>query len=210
MNNQSSDSENSRQDDPLSPSRALAGEALARRRLLLKGATGGASALAALTPAGALATGGTSTVLTCIGIGGKPGLCSVSGVNSAAHSFGPNITRIPASGGNPTYWKNRSTWPTGMSPACQKNSYVANLLSGCSSTFYSKNMMWALQNYPTSNEAIWICAYLNGATMYSASGPTASMSFPYSSAQVKAFWDAGSTKRSNALALFKAIMTRSS
>ena len=208
MNNQSSDSENSQRHDALAPVRTLSTDALARRRLLLKGATGGTAALAALTPVGALATG-TSTVLTCVGNTGAVGLCSHSGVQSAAHSFGSNITQIPAAGKNATYWKDRATWPTTSPTVCAKTTAVSTVLAGCSSTFSGKNMLWALQYQPASVEAIWICAYLNGATMYNASGPTATQTFPYSSTQVKAFWDAGSTTRSNAYGLFSRITTQS-
>lgn len=210
MNNQSSGSENSQRHDPLAPARTLSTDALARRRLLLKGATGGTAALAALTPIGALATGTVgSTVLVCTGIGNKPALCTMSGVGSAAHSFGSNITQIPACGRNVTYWKDCATWPSTSPTACSKATGVSTILSGCSSTFSGKSVLWALQNKPTSDEAIWICAYLNGATMYTSGNPTTTLTFPYSSTQVKAFWDAGGAKRSNALTLFKAITTKS-
>ena len=72
MNDQSST-----QNDPLSPQKpALSADALTRRRLMLRGATGGAAALAALQPVGALATS-QSTVLTCLNGAGKEALCTL-------------------------------------------------------------------------------------------------------------------------------------
>lgn len=210
MSNQSSGSENSQRDDPLAPTRTLSADALTRRRLLLKGATGGTAALAALTPVGALATG-TSTVLTCQGNTGAIGLCSVSGVQSAAHSFGSNISQIAASGKHTNYWsKDGLTWPSTSPNACAKSTLVNSLLPGCSSTFSSQKTLWALKNSPGSAEAIFIAAYLNGAKFYGAAGPSQSLAFPYSSAQVKNFWDAGGTTRANAQALFARIMTQTS
>lgn len=217
MNKQSSGSDNSQRHDPLAPARTLSTDALARRRLLLKGATGGATAAAALTPVGALATG-SSTVLYCIGTNGKKYLATVSGVASAAHSFGPNVVQIPACGKHVTYWKNnQSSWPSSISPKdCRTGSRVDDLLPGCNSKFTVKDWsrdqtktIWALTNCPTDVESIFIAAYLNGATRHDAAWPTASKAFPYSSAQVKEFWDKGGAPRSNAAALFALIMTES-
>jgi len=206
MNNQSSGSENSQRHEPLAPAQALSTDALARRRLLLKGATGGTAALAALTPVGALATGsGGSTVLVCASDKGAPGLCTLSGVGSAAHSFGPLVTKISASGKNAAYWKNLNYWPTTV-PATLKTAKVKTLLGTC--TNGEKQILYVLQYAPTSVEALWICAYLNGAKFYDAGGPSQAKPFPYSSVQVMDFWKNANT-RMNAQALFSRITTQS-
>lgn len=204
MNDQSSTS-----NDPLSPPKpALSADALTRRRLMLRGASGGAAALAALQPVGALATS-QSTVLTCLNGAGKEALCTLSGVQSAAHSFGPGITRIPAKGKSKSYWKS-NPWPSGCATVCAPNKLVGSLLSNCNSSYRSMTMQWLMANAASSIEADFICAYLNGTACYSATYPTASKAFPYSSGKVKEFWDAGGQTRTNAQTLFKAIQTLNS
>ncbi len=204
MNDQSSTP-----NDPLAPPKqALSADALARRRLLLRGASGGAAALAALQPIGALATTQTSTVLTCLNGSGKESLCSLSGVNSGAHSFGPNIQKILAKGKAPTYWPGQTTWPAGCSSTCNKSTIVSTLFPGCN--YGTKTVLYVLQTYPTSIEAYFISAYLNGASYYSATTPTAALNFPYPSSKVVEFWNAQGDTRTNAFNLFKGISTLTS
>jgi hypothetical protein len=196
MNNQSSDSQNSQHDvDPLAPVQPLVGDALARRRLLLKGATGGASALAALTPVGAMAQ---STVFVC-GPNAQT-VCSLSGTNSAAHSFGPNVSKVVAGGRPVAYWGKPSstspmvpanTWPTdgtAFGPAMK----LSDSFLGVNST---TKLCKVLADSPGSPEAHWITAYLN-ALKYQPLG-----TFPYTAAQVKGFY-ADSLKRDSAVAFF--------
>lgn len=199
--------------DPLSPQKpSLSADALLRRRLLLKGATGSAAALAALQPVGALATG-TSTVLYCKNADNKDVLCSLSGVTSAAHTFGPNVAKVLAVGKNKNYWYAKSNWPTGCTPL----TYVKDLLPGASSGVANMTLRDLLNpaavnsaNFGTA-EADFVCAYLNGLYLYGTLGPTDAMTFPYSAAKVKEFWGtAPSATRTSARNLFVAIQTAAS
>lgn len=206
MNDQSSTPGASSTNDPLSPQKpSLSADALMRRRLMLRGASGGAAALAALQPIGALATG-QSTVLTCLNAQGKESLCSVSGVQSAAHSFGPNITKIQAKGKAKSYWKNNlGAWPA--STTCTPTTTVSTLFAGANNG--SKTMLQVLTDHAGTIEADFIGAYLNGSALY-ATTPTALKNFPYSKEQVKALWDAGGDTRTKAQQLFSAISTLTS
>jgi hypothetical protein len=208
MNDQSSNPGASSTNDPLSPQKAsLSVDALMRRRLMLRGASGSAAALAALQPIGALATG-QSTVLTCLNAESKESLCSVSGVQSAAHSFGPNITKIQAKGKTKAYWLGcHTTWSSLTAETCKSDMAVSQLFSGANNG--TETMKAILKNRADSIEADFIGAYLNGATMYSAS-PTSTLCFPYSKAQVKGLWDAGVETRLKAQALFRGISTLAS
>lgn len=212
MNDQTSNPDVSLSGDPLSPAgSALSAEALARRRLLLKGAVGSAAAVAALQPVGALATG-QSTVLTCLGATNKEGLCSISGVQSAAHSFGPNVVRIPAAGKPMSHWSNatydssKNTWtPVNAWPAISPSTTAGSAFgSTCASTLSSKTLLAVLRDNSTTVEATYICAYLNAAVLY-ADPPSSSKTFPYSKEKVYEFWSAGGDTRAAAAALFRRI-----
>lgn len=185
--------------DPLAPQKpALSGDALARRRLLLRGASGSAAALAALQPGRALA--GDSVVLTCMGISGKKGLCSVSGVRSAAHSFGPNVTSIDAIGKSKAYWvanANASAWPVGTGTKIED-------VFGTGTSFTGKTLLYVLTSKSSTIEADFVCAYLNGGMFYAAS-PSASKAFPYSASDVQKLWAAGGNTRTDAQFLFSKI-----
>lgn len=205
MNDLSSNSSTPSGHDPLSPRKpALSADALARRRLMLKGATGSAAALAALKPMGALATT-QSTVLVCKNAQNKDVLCTVSGVQSAAHTFGPNITKVLAYGKCKAYWQtNPSAWPTACRTTCAPTLKVGTLFANCANS--NKTMMQILTNYAGTIEADYICAYLNGSHLYDPV-PTSTKCFPYSSSQVQALWTGGEPNRSKAQTLFKAICT---
>ncbi len=212
MNDQTSNPDVPLSGDPLSPARpVLSAEALARRRLLLKGAVGSAAAVAALQPVGALATG-QSTVLTCLGDKGKEGLCSISGVQSAAHSFGPNIVAIQAKGKPMSHWSaatyNDSTkvWTPVNAWTEISHSKTAGSAFGstCASTLSSKTLLAVLRDNSTTVEATYICAYLNAAVLY-ADTPSSTKTFPYSKEKVYEFWSAGGDTRAAAASLFQRI-----
>jgi hypothetical protein len=181
---------------------------LNRRRLLLKGAASTGATVAALQPIGALATipSGT-TVLTCpSSVGGaKETNCTVSGVQSAAHSFATNVTKIPACGKALSYWSANNamvpvkTWNCGYTTKC------GTLLANCNSTYTNRSLIWVLVNASGSDEAGYICAYLNGLNFYGA--PLSGKCFPYSHTDVQSFWG-DTNKRASALALFKRISTQ--
>ena len=210
MKNQSSSSDTSFGNDPLSPQRQpLSAEALLRRRLMLKGASSGVAAVAALKPIGVLAT--QATVLTCLNAQSQQTLCSVSGVQSAAHSFGPNVTTILAKGYTMAHWsandgkgKPNNAWPTSCASTCAPGKPVNALLAGCQNGTMS--MLDVLATKSTTIEADYLCAYLNATAMWSAT-PTTAMCFPYSPAEVLAFWNNGGANLTKAQTLFKAIAT---
>lgn len=208
MNDHSSNSSTPSGHDPLSSRRApLSSDALARRRLLLKGASGSAAALAALKPIGALATT-QSTVLVCPIAPGKDALCTVSGVQSGTHSFGPNITKIYAKGKSKAYFAgSRSRWPAGCAQTCAPDLKVGTLLPYCQNSNVKMFDLLATSSTSGTIEADFICAYLNGSLLYSAAGPSTTMAFPYSSLKVKELWDKGGSTRVNAQTLFKGICT---
>lgn len=225
MNKPSSTPGVSSANDPLSSHQAApAADVMMRRRLLLRGATGGAAALAALKPVGALATSGTSTVLVCKNGLNKTSLCTLSGVQSAAHSFGPNIQKIQAAGKRLTYWSARTgatssscgtpnnAWPKAAEPLVAPGNKVSTLLSN--STYANVKMLDLLNSQPSSDEAQFIVAYLNATSHYNDVGPTSAKSFPYSKSQVQSFWNptAGlpADSRARARTLFESIATLTS
>jgi hypothetical protein len=206
MNKQSSQSVTS----PPAESAAtqLSADALARRRLLLKGAGTGAATLAALTPLGALAET-QSTVFVCKNGSGKDVMCTVSGVQSAAHSFGPNISKVTAGGKNVAYWGAAApavaakpgvvavptplnTWPAGTTPTA-----LVSTVFGSGADYAGTGLFTVTNQYASQDMAHWIGAYLNAKAM-----PT---SFPYTPAEVVGLYtDAG--KRVAALAFFKGYL----
>jgi len=198
MNDQSSTPGASSTNDPLSPQKpSLSADALMRRRLMLRGASGGAAALAALQPIGALATG-QSTVLICTAGDLKQRQCSVSGVQSAAHSFGPNVDKVWAKGKTKTYWKDASSWPNG----CSKNTKVGDVFKGASNP--DKTFLQILSSHAGTIEADFVTAYLNGAFLYS-STPSVSKTFPYSKEDVVMLWGKDGDTRARARQLFVGI-----
>lgn len=195
MNEKTSQSESLRVSDAGLPADQMPATALARRRLLLKGASGGAATLAALTPLGALATT-QSTVFVCKNGDNKDVLCTLSGVQSAAHSFSATITKVSCGGKKVSHWNACTTsapttpsnpWPTG----CNSSAKVSTVFGiNCE---YANTAMFTVVKQSTLPMAHWITAYLN-ATKFPAS-------FPYTPAQVVSLY-ADTTKRAAALAFF--------
>ena len=182
---------------------------LNRRRLLLKGAASTGATVAALQPIGALATiPSGSTVLTCPSsvAGAKETNCTVSGVQSAAHSFASNITKIPAGGKAISYWSATTNGVPNKRWNCSTLTKVSALFPYCNSTYSNKTLLDMLKNYSGTTEAGYICAYLNGTNFYS-DPPTNIKCFPYSAAQVQTYWN-DTKKRASALALFQRISTQ--
>lgn len=174
-------------DERLSGAPRMSSEALARRRLLLRGSTASATALAALTPIGALATS-QSTVYTCVGVSGKESVCTLSGVQSAAHSFGPNTVKVPAGGRSPGWWKQsdgsapRRQWPV---PWTDK---VSSVLTLAPMNLKSLTLFELMKNSKYSNtvERHWLCAYLNAKA--SEQGLLGLYGFPYTPSEVIGFY----------------------
>ena len=189
MNKLSPDQGSTQQHDDRSPGvRRMSNEALARRRLLLRGTTASATALAALTPIGALATS-QATVYTCVGVSGKEGLCTLSGVQSAAHSFGPDTVKVPAGGKSPGWWgqSNKTGGPKRAWPVASTDK-VSTVLTMAPSNLRSLTLFELMSNpaYANRAERHWLCAYLNAKA--SEQGTLAPYGFPYTSTEVIAFY----------------------
>lgn len=178
--------------DPLMATRALSAEALARRRMLLKTAgTGSVATLAALAPMRAMA-GGVTLAVCNSATTGKAVICTISGVQSAAHSF-HGETYPNAWGYSPGWWGQstvvngktvpRRTWP------CNCNVTVGSILIRASSS--TKNLtLFALMNnpaYASTVERHWLNAYLNALSYETNTGwdkGRTGWAFPYSSTDV--------------------------
>ncbi|WP_147283052.1 hypothetical protein [Pseudorhodoferax soli] len=192
MSNMSPVQDNSRpSDDHQSAAHGMSSAALARRRLLLRGTTASATALAALTPIGALATS-QSTVYTCIGTSGKEGLCTLSGVQSAAHSFGPDTERVPAGGKSPGWWgqSNKTGEPKRPWPVDWREK-VSTVLTMAPSNLRSLTLfeLMSKSTYASTSERHWLCAYLNAKA--GEQGALLPYGFPYTSSEVLGFYLTG-------------------
>lgn len=169
----------------------MSSEAVARRRLLLRGTTAGATVVAALTPFGALGTS-QSTVYTCIGKDGNEGLCTLSGVQSAAHSFGPGTVKVPAVGKSPGWWGQsvtvskktmpRREWPVDW------QAKVGNVLTLAPHNLKQLTLFKLMSDsaYANTAERHWLCAYLNAKA--GEQGMFAPGGFPYSATDVITFY----------------------
>ncbi|MGM9515320.1 hypothetical protein ACS5PK_13770 [Roseateles sp. DB2] len=182
--------------DPLAATRGLSAEALARRRMLLKSAgTGGVATLAALSPMKAMAGGVTLAVCSSAKTG-KAVICTISGVQSAAHSF-HGETFPNAWGYSPGWWGQinyvsgkavpRRTWP------CNYNVTVGSILIRASSTTKNLTLFTLMSNssYADTPERHWLCAYLNALAYETNTGwdkGRTGWAFPYSSTDVINFY----------------------
>lgn len=182
--------------DPLVATRGLSAEALARRRMLLKSAgTGGVATLAALSPMRAMAGGVTLAVCNNASTG-KAMICTISGVQSAAHSF-HGETYPNAWGYSPGWWGQttlvagktvpRRTWP------CNCNVTVGSILIRASSSTRNLTLFTLMSNvaYRSTVEFHWLGAYLNALAYETNTGwdvGRTGYAFPYSSADVINFY----------------------
>jgi|SRR6218665_3601290 len=189
------------QHDPLAPERTLSSEAVARRRLLLRGVGSGAAAVAALTPVRALATNSGSTVYVCASkTTGKDLICTLSGVDSAAHSFGPNITKVVAGGKKVSYWGDCKNTGSSKTPVYAPNNswpidykiVAKDALPNCSAAMSNKTLLEIMRANQSTEEAHWIGAYLNAAKFPAM--------FPYTPQQVLDLYNGN--QRSKALTFF--------
>lgn len=178
--------------DPLTATRSLSAEALARRRMLLKSAgTGGAATLAALAPMRAMAGGVTLAVCSSAKTG-KAVICTISGVQSSAHSF-HGETYPNAWGYSPGWWGQtttsngltvpRRTWPCGC------NVTVGSILIRASSSTKNLTLLTLMSDptYASTPERHWLGAYLNALAYETNTGwavGRTGYAFPYSSTDV--------------------------
>jgi|CXWL01.1.fsa_nt_gi hypothetical protein len=166
-----------------------------RRRLLLKGIGKGSAVVAAAVPIKSLAF--TSAVTA----NGK--ICSISGVQSAAHSA---PTNLPTCGGlSPGWYKTISHWPNYNAITGIATNTVGSLVFTQNSLFnvvfgggLNSTLMDILLNQASTDEFHWIAALLNG--IRAPSGYV----FPYSAAEVLALY--AGPQRAEALAFFKGYM----
>jgi len=144
---------------------------LARRRMLLAGLGKGAAVVAAAVPIQTLA----ANALVCNGSAGKVGLCTVSGFQSAAHSFGAGSSQVPARGRNLSLWAQvKTVWNPPSPPPPPEPTYtwpvphttLFKTIFGGSSTL---TLFQVVQS--DTPAAHWVVAYLNAAQYYPASFP---------------------------------------
>ena len=178
--------------DPLMATRGLSAEALARRRMLLKTAgTGSVATLAALAPMRAMA-GGVTLAVCNSATTGKAVICTISGVQSAAHSF-HGETYPNAWGYSPGWWGKTTyvsgklvpsrTWP------CSCNVTVGSILIRASSTTKNLTLLTLMADpaYSSTPERHWLNAYLNALAYETNTGwekGRTGWAFPYSSTDV--------------------------
>lgn len=169
----------------------------ARRRILLKGLGRGSAALAVVVPIQTLAA---TTI-----IGGTK-LCTVSGVQSNVGSQNPGVQTF-CSGYQPNHYATLANWP-GFSVS---TSIATNTVDGITftqttpfnvvfSSGVTTELLAILTNSPLSDEAVWVTALLN------AINNPFGFNFPYTPAQVRAFYIGGGKLATDALAFFRGYM----
>lgn len=183
--------------DPLMATRALSADALARRRMLLKGAGAGSVAtLAALAPMRAMAGNGVTLAVCSSATGnGKAVICTISGVQSAAHSF--HGETLPTAWGYSHGWWSQFKWvggvrvPTRVWP-CAYNVAVSTVLARAADPVRNLTLAELATNptYASYPERHWLCAYLNALAYETKVGWTVGggYAFPYSSTDVINFY----------------------
>lgn len=184
----------------------LTSAAVARRHMLLKGLGKGSAVLAATVPLQTLAS---QSVFTYNGTGTATQIrCGVSGMTSGVHSR--DVTTTQCIGYSPGYYKTHD-WPAGVNKTalittvCSKSNlktYVCKVIvrgSGQDTVQYVRSRERAKEGQCTvevstlfdvidfhenSDEFHWVCAWLNGS-----GGAPANWNFPYTGAEVIAFYE---------------------
>lgn len=180
----------------LGSSRAMSSEALARRRMLLKGLGKGSAALAVVVPIQTLAA---TTI-----IGGTK-LCTVSGVQSNVGSHNATGQQSECSGYQPSHYVTLANWP-GFSATTGTATNIVDGITFTETTPFSTvfgagvatPLLDILINSPSSDEAVWVTALLNAI-----SNPVG-FNFPYTPTEVRAFYS--SPQAAQALAFFQGYM----
>lgn len=191
---------------------ALSFAAVARRRMLLKGAGKGVAIMAATVPIQTLA--GQSLLTVDVGSGRHQ--CSVSGMQSGVHSATPTGTTPTCTGYSPSRYATLSFWP-GYAPGNNPPS-TARATNTVDGITFTDNSTFSLvfgsgsSNGPTARllaivtsgspepEQVWVTALLNA--FKNATVP--SLNFPYTPAQVRAFYS--SPQAAQALSFFRTYM----
>ncbi len=175
-----------------SSTEALGSDAMARRRVLLKGIGTGSAVLAAALPIQTLAS---QSVLTP----GGQHQCTISGAQSGVHSA--TTTSAVCGGYSVIHWGSGNGHPT--------NSWPTDYLQKCAAVFTKTSLpsdlslFQVMKDHPTTNDAHWICAWLNA--LWNELHP-GTLNFPYTGSQVLAFYGSDSTSGSPALNFFMTYM----
>jgi hypothetical protein len=190
---------------PTSPDAAaqapVSGEALARRRLLLKGLGKGASAAAVLVPIQTLATTTPSD--------GVVRLCTVSGIQSNVGSGRTGGTTAQCQGHSPSFYATLANWPGYNATTKVASFWLRSTKFYNTSTFKavfnntgasSVTLFNIISSGPVS-EQIWVTALLNAIKRNGGTNIGSPGYFPYSPNEVVALYN-DTAKRSNAETLF--------
>ncbi len=193
---------------------AVAGDTLARRRLLLRGLGKGSAVVAALVPIQSIAA-----------IQFGPQLCTVSGIQSNVGSGRTGGTTVNCQGFNPSHFLILSNWPgyvqgNGNSPGSasflvgattRTNSSRFDAVFGSGSNTQLDNLF--IGNNPsaqTLSERVWAAALLSAVKKLAAGlGPTASATlgyFPYTPTEVIDLYN--SNRKIEAEAFFKGYVSQ--
>ena len=187
---------------------ALSSAAVARRRMLLKGAGKGAAVIAATVPIQTLAT---QSVLTFDGLH----QCTVSGAMSGVHSATPLGTPT-CTGYRPSRYAALIFWP-GYAPGnnppntaratntvdgitFNETAFFATVFGGGSSSGNAARLINIVTSGSPEPEQVWVTALLNA--FKNATVP--SLNFPYTPSQVRAFYS--SPQAAQALSFFRTYM----
>ena len=183
----------------------LSSEAVARRRVLLKGVGKGVAALAATVPIQTLAS---QSVLTDPRLGTQH-QCTVSGMQSGVHSATPTGTQT-CMGYRPSRYELLSFWPGYLpgNPAHATNTvgiitfnetaFFATVFGGGPSSGNAARLFTIVSTGSPEPEQVWVTALLN------AIKNPAGFNFPYTPSQVLAFYS--SSQAAQALIFFRTYM----
>lgn len=185
---------------------ALSSMAVARRHMLLKGLGKGSAVLAASIPLKTLAS---TSVFTNPGKNGAPVIrCGISGMTSSVHSA-DTVTNV-CSGYSPGYYAKREHWPVALNP----DALVTTIFPSCTlrvdaaGTALGSNrvptLLEVMNLTPRVDEFHWIAAWVNAM-----GGAPVSWNFPYTGADVQAFYAGvgpGGFSKAQALSFFKTYM----
>lgn len=161
--------------------------------MLVKGLGKGTAALAVVTPIQTLAAPNLKR------------LCTVSGMQSNVGSGRTGVNTDQCKGYAPSYYADLAHWPnTNGGPPTNPNSMVGAVNVNKDATFISIfgtgssiGLLTILTATPTSDEAVWVTALLNGIKQ------PAGFLFPYTGSQVIAYYNSPNPDKSNAFTLFK-------
>lgn len=181
---------------------------IARRRMILASLGKGATVTAAVAvPMNSLAAFGTLSITA----DGRR--CTLSGNMSKPHST--ETTTALCEGWSPSYYSQTANWPPstnldGSYTIPSNGAFFARTFTqntsfiGLFGTGSDESLINILTNSPSSNEATWIAAVLNGTP----GSPAEAANFPYTAAEVLGLYSG--SKSAEALAFFKGFMqTRS-